>query len=129
MIKIFRMQVALVHHSHLVVFLDSVPNPLCEKDRLDHKFDTRKPAGKPVIDGNGPETACLNKTNMRCHSDGINTPKHSLLFYFLYRHQQWLLKLTFVELQYPFSLLQETPTKDTSTIVKVCLSFSALDKI
>ena len=93
------MQVALVRHSHLVVFPDSVPNQSCEKHRLDHEFDTRKLVDTPMIDGNRSETACLNKANMKWHIDGINTPKYSCSpVHFLYRHQHWLLKPTFVEL-------------------------------
>ena len=74
------MQIALVHHTLSVIGFYFVLNYYSsEKPRLNHKVDTRKPTDPPMTDDNGSEMACLKKTNMKCHTACINTPKHSFL--------------------------------------------------
>ena len=73
------MQIALVRHSLLVIRLYFVLNYSSEKPRLDHKVDTRKAADTPMVDDNGSDMACLNKTNIKGHNACIKTPKHSFL--------------------------------------------------
>ena len=78
-IKIPRMQIALIRHSLLVICLYFVLSYASENPRLDHKVDTRKAADTPMVDDNGSDMACLNKTNMKYHNTYIKTPKHSFL--------------------------------------------------
>ena len=79
-VKILRMQIALIRRSFLAVCLYSVLHQSFEKPRLDHKVDTRKLTNTHMIDDCGSRMACLSRTNVECHNVCINTPKHSFLF-------------------------------------------------